>query len=74
MLVRTVTQDDADAVITLFDNIRYKLPDPSGYNLEKLRDDNGNKYFRSLRLIKNSFGSDKFRLHLCTKRYCLTRI
>ena len=50
--------------MALFDPMRYKVADPSGYNLEKLRDDNGAKYFRSLRVIKNSFGSDDIRIGL----------
>lgn len=58
------TQDDADVVLALFDPIRYKVEDPSGYDLEKLRDDYGGKYFRSLRLIKNSYGEDDIRIGL----------
>jgi hypothetical protein len=44
--------------------MRYKVPDPSGYDLNKLRDEFGAKYFRSLRLIKNSYGSDDLRVGL----------
>lgn len=58
------TQNDADVVLALFDPMRYKVPDPSGYNLEKLIDQYGSKYFRSLRLIKNSYGSDDVRIGL----------
>ena len=58
------TQNDADIVMALFDPMRYKVPDPSGYNLEKLKDGFGAKYFRSLRLIKNSYGEDDVRLGL----------
>lgn len=58
------TQDDADAIIALFDPMRYKVSDPSGYNLDKLRDDSGAKYFRSMRLIKNSYGEDDIRVGL----------
>lgn len=58
------TQNDADVVLSLFDPMRYKVADPSGYNLEKLRDQFGSKYFRSLRLIKNSYGSDDIRIGL----------
>lgn len=56
------TQNDADVVLALFDPIRYKVEDPSGYILNKLKDEFGAKYFRSLRLIKNSFGSDDLRI------------
>lgn len=58
------TQNDADVVLALFDPMRYKVADPSGYDLEKLKDQFGAKYFRSLRLIKNSYGSDDLRVGL----------
>jgi hypothetical protein len=58
------TQNDADIVMALFDPLRYKVADPSGYNLDKLRDDFGAKYFRSIRLIKNSYGEDDIRIGL----------
>jgi len=58
------TQDDADIVMALFDPMRYKVEDPSGYDLGKLRDQFGAKYFRSLRLIKNSYGEDDVRVGL----------
>ncbi len=58
------SQDDADVVITLFDPMRYKVADPSGYDMNKLMDLEGNKYFRSLRVIKNSYGADDLRIGL----------
>ena len=58
------TQNDSDVVLALFDPIRYKVQDPSGYNMEKLKDQYGAKYFRSLRLIKNSYGEDDIRIGL----------
>lgn len=58
------TQNDADVVLALFDPMRYKVADPSGYDLNKLKDEYGAKYFRSLRLIKNSYGSDDIRIGL----------
>jgi hypothetical protein len=45
------TQND-DVIIALFDPLRYKVDDTSGYDLEKLVDGNGAKYYRSARLIK----------------------
>jgi len=33
------TQNDADVVLALFDPMRYKVADPSGYNLDKLKDE-----------------------------------
>jgi hypothetical protein len=44
--------------------MRYKVPDPSGYDLDRLKDEYGAKYFRSLRLIKNSYGEDDIRIGL----------
>jgi len=58
------TQNDADVVLALFDPMRYKVSDPSGYNLDKLKDPFGAKYYRSLRLIKNSYGEDDVRIGL----------
>ena len=58
------TQNDADIVLALFDPMRYKVPDPSFYDLSKLKDDYGAKYFRNLRLIKNSYGEDDVRIGL----------
>jgi replicative DNA helicase len=58
------TQNDADVVMALFDPMRYKVADPSGYDLDKLKDQYGAKYFRSLRLIKNSYGEDDIRIGL----------
>jgi replicative DNA helicase len=58
------TQNDSDVVLALFDPMRYKVADPSGYNLDKLVDQYGAKYFRSLRVIKNSYGADDVRIGL----------
>ena len=58
------TQNDADVVLALFDPMRYKVEDASGYNMEKLKDQYGAKYYRSLRLIKNSYGEDDVRVGL----------
>ena len=58
------TQNDADVVLALFDPMRYKVADSSGYDLNKLKDQYGAKYFRSLRLIKNSYGEDDVRIGL----------
>jgi replicative DNA helicase len=58
------TQNDADVVLALFDPVRYNVEDPSGYDTNKLRDAFGAKYYRSLRLIKNSYGEDDIRIGL----------
>lgn len=51
-------------MLALFDPVRYKVSDPSGYDLSKLKDESGNNYFRSLRVIKNSYGADDLRVGL----------
>jgi hypothetical protein len=59
------TQEDADVVISLFDPMRYKVPDPIGYDLGKLRNPiNGNKMYRCLKVLKNSYGVDDVRFGL----------
>jgi len=60
----STTQNDSDICMALFDPMRYKVEDPSGYDLNKLKDDFGSKYFRSLRVIKNSYGEDDIRIGL----------
>lgn len=58
------TQEDADVVISLFDPMRYKVPDPSNYDLTRLRDSKGSKKYRALRILKNSYGADDIRIGL----------
>lgn len=58
------TQEDADVVLSLFDPMRYKVPDPSGYDLGRLRNEHGHKMYRSLKILKNSYGSDDIRIGL----------
>jgi hypothetical protein len=52
------TQNDADVILALFDPLRYKVDDTSGYDLDKLVDGNGAKYYRSVRLIKTLMEDD----------------
>ena len=56
--------EDADVAMSLFDPMRYKVEDPSGYNLNKLRDQYGAKMYRNLKVLKNSYGSDDLRIGL----------
>jgi hypothetical protein len=58
------TQEDADVVLSLFDPMRYKVADPSGYDLSMLRGSDGMKMYRSLKILKNSYGSDDIRIGL----------
>lgn len=52
------TQHDADVVFSLFDPYRYKVKDPAGYSLDHLVDEQGNKKYRYLSLLKNTYGAD----------------
>lgn len=54
--------EDADVVFSLFDPWRYGVPDPSGYDLTKLRDLDGTKKYRSLKILKNSYGAEGVRV------------
>lgn len=56
------TQENADVVLSLFDPWRYKVDDPSGYNLNKLRNEEGHKKYRNLKILKNSYGSEDIRI------------
>lgn len=58
------TQEDADIVLSLFDPMRYKVADPSGYDLSRLRTSDGIKKYRSLKILKNSYGGDDVRIGL----------
>lgn len=56
------SQNDADIILSLFDPMRYKVACPSGYDLEKLRDAEGRKYYRSIQILKNSYGIEGVRI------------
>lgn len=54
--------EDADVVISVFEPLRYRTTDP-GYDAEKFKDlKTGAKYFRSVKILKNSFGEDDIRV------------
>lgn len=56
------TQEDAQVVISLYDPLRYGQADPSGYDLEKLRDENGMKKYRNIKVLKNSYGVEDVKI------------
>lgn len=58
------TQEDSDIVLSLFDPMRYKVADPAGYDLTRLRNSEGHKMYRSLKILKNSYGGDDVRIGL----------
>lgn len=58
------TQENADVVLALFDPMRYKVADPNGYDLEKLRDQFGYKKYKSLHILKNSYGGEDISIGL----------
>jgi hypothetical protein len=54
--------EDADNVISLFDPIRYKTEDPSFGDVNRfVNPETGGKFFRSIKLLKNSYGEDDIR-------------
>lgn len=52
------TSHDADLVLGLFDPLRYKIGKVDGYDATLMRDEHGRKRFRSLHILKNSYGPD----------------
>lgn len=56
--------EDAEVCLTLFDPWRYKVEDPSGYNLDLLRSNYGAKMYRNLKILKNSYGIEDTRIGL----------
>jgi len=56
--------EDADAVFSIFDPWRYKVADPSGYDLGQLRGEDGTKYYRNFQILKNSYGKEDVRIGL----------
>lgn len=50
--------EDSDVVIALFDPVRYNTNDPD-YDVNNFQDPNtGAKYFRKLKILKNTYGED----------------
>jgi hypothetical protein len=53
--------EDSDVVISIFDPARFKTNDVS-YNAQKFIDtSNGANYFRSIKILKNTYGEDSIR-------------
>lgn len=56
--------EDSDVVLSLFDPQRYHTEDQT-YNVDRFIDpSNGANYFRSLKVLKNSYGEDSIRIGL----------
>lgn len=54
--------EDSDVCISLFDPIKFKTKAPTFHDAEKMIDTNtGAKYYRSLKIHKNSWGEDDIR-------------
>lgn len=69
------TQEDADVVMALFDPIRYSIAYPDGkdemgYELKKLRDEKGIKKYRSLSILKNTYGGDDIGIGMAFQPVC----
>lgn len=59
------SQEDADMIISLFNPYRYKIFDHMDYDINKFIDKtNGSNKFRSVKILKNSFGVDDVRVGL----------
>jgi len=54
--------EDSDCVVSLFDPIRYKTNDPSFGDVSKFVNmETGAKFFRSIKILKNTYGEDDVR-------------
>lgn len=62
------TQQDSDVIMALFDPYRHAVSGdpgkPGGYDIKRLVDKNGGTYYRSLHILKNSFGSNNIGFHM----------
>lgn len=52
------TQHDADLVLGLFDPGRYKVESLTRHDLSKLQSEDGSKRYRSLHVLKSTYGAD----------------
>lgn len=54
--------EDCDVCLSLFDSVKFKTKAPTGHDADKLIDkETGDKYYRSLKIHKNSWGQDDIR-------------
>lgn len=51
----------ADVIMSLFDPLRYNTKDAGGYDAEKMVSPQGAKNFRSIKILKNTYGNDGIR-------------
>ena len=58
------TYEDCDVCFALFNPYKYNLLDYMDYNIKNFVDSNGNNRFRSLKILKNSYGTDDVRIGL----------
>lgn len=56
--------EDSDVCMSLFDPIKFKTGAPTGHDLTKLIDGNGAKWYRSVKIHKNTWGEDDVRMPL----------
>ena len=54
--------EDADNVISLFDPLRYRTHDGSYGDVSKFVSPTGGKFFRSIKVLKNTYGEDDIRI------------
>lgn len=63
--------DAADLIMSLFDPYKFKQNSKTGYNVAEFIDKkNGANYFRSIQILKNSYGSDNIRFPLAFNGFC----
>jgi hypothetical protein len=58
------TQENADLILALFNPHRYQVHDFNDYDIDKFIDNNGNNRFRSIGVLKNSYGLDDIEIGL----------
>lgn len=63
--------DACDLAISLFDPLKYKQGSKTGYNpVDFVDKDNGASYFRSIQILKSSYGEDGIRIPLGFNGFC----
>jgi len=63
--------DACDLAISLFDPIKYGQSSKTGYNPTDFIDKNtGENYFRSIQILKSSYGADSLRIPLAFNGFC----
>lgn len=63
--------DASDVAFSIFDPVKYSQSSKTGYNPVDFVDrNNGNNYFRSVQILKSSYGADSIRLPMAFNGFC----